>query len=40
MGSNIATILTPFQVPARLPKGEAVAVDGHNVVLQAMAVSL
>ena len=34
MGSNIAPLLTPFQVPARLPKGEVVAVDGHNAVVQ------
>ena len=40
MGSNIAPLLVPFQVPARLPKGEVVVVDGHNAVLQAMSKSV
>jgi flap endonuclease-1 len=40
MGSNIAPLLTPFQVPARLPKGEVVAIDGHNAVVQAMTKNI
>ncbi len=37
MGSNIAPLIQPFQVPAKLPKGEVVAIDGHNAVVQAMS---
>ncbi|HMF34864.1 MAG TPA: hypothetical protein VKK79_25810 [Candidatus Lokiarchaeia archaeon] len=40
MGSNIAPLLAPFQLPTRLPKGEVIAIDGHNAVLQAMSVSI
>ncbi len=37
MGSNIAPLITPFQVASALPKGEVVAIDGHNAVMQAMS---
>jgi len=40
MGSNIAPLVAPFQVPAKLPKGEVVAIDGHNAVVQAMSKSV
>ncbi len=40
MGSNIAPLVAPFQVATKLPKGEVVAIDGHNAVLQAMSKSV
>jgi flap endonuclease-1 len=40
MGSNIAPLVAPLQVAAKLPKGEVVAIDGHNAVVQAMSKSV
>jgi flap endonuclease-1 len=40
MGSNIAPLVQPFQVPSKLPKGEVVAIDGHNAVVQTMSKSV
>ncbi len=40
MGSNIAPLIQPFQVPGKLPKGEVVAIDGHNAVVQAISKSV
>jgi flap endonuclease-1 len=40
MGSNIAPLVQPFQVHSKLPKGEVVAIDGHNAVMQAMSKSV
>ncbi len=40
MGSNIAPLVQLFQVAAKLPKNEVVAIDGHNAVVQAMSKSV
>ena len=40
MGSNIAPLIAPFQVPTTLPRGEVVAIDGNNAVMQAMTKSI
>ncbi len=40
MGSNIAPLVAPCQAAAKLPKGEIVAIDGHNAVMQAMSKSV
>ncbi len=40
MGSIIAPLLASFQLPSKLPKGEVIAIDGHNAVVQAMSKSV
>lgn len=37
MGSNLAPLFTPFQVPTGLPKNGILVIDGHNAVFQALS---